>query len=112
VTLTAAIALSRIRSLSEVTMGRVAWGVVFGLVALVLVGGCDNACQNVCRRMAAYAEDCGLPVSDGEIDACVERQSAAEGEDLKACRQYGDPETIRQQWACEELASYWDGEGG
>jgi hypothetical protein len=92
-----------------VTMGRVAWGIGFGLVALA---GCNNACQEICGRMARYAEECGVAVSDGEIDACIERQSTAEGEDLKACRQFGDPETIRQQWTCDELSTYWDGEGG
>jgi hypothetical protein len=59
--------------------------------------------------MADYAtEDCGLTVADSEIDACVERQSAGlEREDAKACREFGDAETIRTQWSCDDLADYW-----
>lgn len=80
--------------------------VLLGISSLWLCG-CNNPCQDICRRMAAYAEDCGYTVSDGEVDACIERQSAPEREDIKACRTYGDPETLRNQWACEDLADYW-----
>lgn len=83
-----------------------AWGL--GL-AVVLLASCHNSCQNICHRMAAYGEECGLSIPDGEIAACIERQSSSEREDLKACRLYGDPESIRQQWSCEDLADYWSG---
>jgi hypothetical protein len=81
------------------------WGVALVLALL----GCHNPCQEICARMADYAtEDCGLPVSDGEIDTCMERQSSGlEKEDLEACRDYGDAEVIRAQWSCEDLAEYW-----
>lgn len=82
-------------------------------VALVIgwacLAGCQNACQEICGRMAEYATDeCGLPVSDDEIGACVERQSSGlEHEDLAACRDFGDAEVIRAQWSCEDLSDYW-----
>jgi hypothetical protein len=84
-----------------------------GLVGLALAAGCRNACQEICVRMADYAEECELPVSDGEIDACLERHSAnVEKEDLAACQDFGDGEVIRAQWSCEELGRYWSSGGG
>lgn len=61
--------------------------------------------------MADYAtEECQLPVSDGEIDACIERQSSGlEKKDLDACRDFGDAEVIRAQWSCDDLSEYWGG---
>ena len=84
------------------------WRVALG-IGLAAAGGCQNACQEICGRMADYAtEDCGITVADSEIDACVERQSAdAEREELKVCRDFGDAEVIRAQWSCEDLADYW-----
>jgi hypothetical protein len=84
----------------------------FGIaaVAALLAGtGCKNSCQDICGRMADYAaEDCGFTVPDAEIDACVERMGQAlEPEDRKACRDFGDPDVIRSQWSCEEMANYW-----
>ncbi|MEQ1564350.1 MAG: hypothetical protein ABMA64_01845 [Myxococcota bacterium] len=77
------------------------------LLALLTGGGaCRNACQDICTRMADYATECGYPVSDAEIDACIEGQSAP-GESRSACREFGDPEVIRTQWSCEDLSEYW-----
>jgi hypothetical protein len=83
---------------------------VIAAVAAVLAGtGCKNSCQQICSRMADYAtEDCGLTVSDAEIDACIEREGGSlEAEDKQACRDFGDPDVIRAQWTCEDLESYW-----
>lgn len=90
-------------------MGRVVW-LGLGLAGWVL-SGCNNACQDLCKNMADYAADCNFNVSDAEVDACIERQSAAEGDDLKTCRQFGDPETLRSQWTCQDLETYWTAGG-
>lgn len=77
---------------------------------LVQLAGCQNACQELCGRMADYAVECGLPpVSDAEMDACVQRQrgSALDDGDRKICRQFGDPVVIRAEWQCEDLADYF-----
>jgi hypothetical protein len=77
-----------------------------------LIQGCANPCQQICGRMASYAqEDCGYTVSDAELDACVDQQSSPESETLSVCRDYGDLETIRRQWSCDDLDAYW-GTGG
>jgi hypothetical protein len=73
---------------------------------------CNNACQEICGRMANYAEDCNLPVSDSEVDACIEEQAEATDEELKTCRQNGSAGDIRASWTCEQLAEYWAGDGG
>lgn len=79
------------------------------LAALFTGTGCRNSCQQICSRMADYAtEDCGMSVSDGEIDACIQRMGdAPDRDDKKACRDFGDAEAIRTQWTCEEVARYW-----
>lgn len=82
-----------------------------GLVGAALSAGCRNPCQEVCVNMADYAEECNLPISDAEIDACIERQSEPVDEDRAACRDFGDPEVLRAQWTCEDLGRYWGGEG-
>jgi len=76
-----------------------------------LIQGCANPCQQVCGRMANYAEDCGYTISDAELDACVDVQASPEKEALAICRDFGDLDTIERQWSCEELDAYW-GTGG
>jgi hypothetical protein len=85
-------------------MSRIGWMVWAG-IALV---GCQNPCQQVCQRMADYATECGLAVSDGEVGACVDRMGQdLAPEDKQACRDFGDPDVIRTQWTCQDLAVYW-----
>lgn len=73
--------------------------------------GCNNACQEICGRMANYMEDCNLPVSDSEIDTCLEEQAEATSEELKTCRQNGSAGDIRATWTCEVLSEYVAGGG-
>lgn len=87
-----------------ILLGAAVWAATLG-------AGCRNACQQVCAEMADYAEECSLPVSDADIDACMERHSAPTPEDKATCREFGDGEVIRQQWDCEELGRYWGGDG-
>jgi hypothetical protein len=75
-------------------------------LALAALGGCRNACQATCKTMAEAATDCGFTVPEADIDACVERQSQAEREDVKACRANG-PDNI--QYSCDELSLYFGG---
>lgn len=80
--------------------------VVFALV------GCMNPCQELCVTLAERAKECGLSVSDAEVDECVKAKKGKAGrEDADICREYGDPETVAQEWECEDLAVYWDGGG-
>lgn len=88
--------------------GLFGWFGLLGLLGLCGIG-CRNACADLCTSLAAYAEECALPVSDAEIDACYERQSDPDDADLQACREFGDPEVIRAQWSCDDLAKYWAG---
>lgn len=78
-------------------------------VALTFAGsiGCTNPCQQVCSRMAAYADECGLSVPAAEVDSCVSLYSSPAKEDVEFCRDFGDLDTIRRQWTCEDLEDYW-----
>jgi hypothetical protein len=85
----------------------------WALVLVVAAGsaGCRNACQEICGRMANYAEDCGIEVDDEDIDACIDEQADAESETLKSCRQNGSAEDIRNTWDCDTLLEYFQGGG-
>ena len=79
------------------------------LLALVstLATACQNSCQQVCVRMADYAEECGLTVSGGELAECIEEQSDVEREDIQVCQNFGELVTIRSEWSCDDMTSYW-----
>jgi len=84
---------------------------LLGLAALLAAPGCTNACGRICKQMADYAEECGLTVTDAELDECLEAQAGKESrDDRAACREYNDPEVIRQEWSCDDLEDYWAGE--
>ena len=83
-----------------------------GVAALGLAPGCRNACQDACTAYAEYAEECGFTVPEADLDACYERQSQAEGDDLKACREYGSVDSVRNQLGCDEVALYFGGGAG
>lgn len=75
-----------------------------------LLVGCDNSCQQICDRMAAYAEDCGVTVSKEEISACKDRQAGdASSEDRSACREYNSRAAIEEEWTCDDVQAYWSG---
>lgn len=89
-------------------MGTMRLSRLLPLAALALAA-CRNACQDACTAYADYAEECGFTVPDADLDACYERQSAAEGEDLQACREYGSLDSVRNQLGCDEVALYFGG---
>jgi hypothetical protein len=75
---------------------------------LAMLGGCQNACQRICGRMASYARDCGYEVSAEEVRACRRAQAGEESrEDRAVCRDFGDLQAIREEWTCEDLEDYW-----
>ena len=85
------------------------WKPTVLICGALLVSGCNNACQQVCVRMAAYADECGFKIPDAELDACVDGNSSTSlaAEDLQTCRDFGDAEMIRKQWDCDDLEAYW-----
>ena len=77
------------------------------VLVLALVGGCNNACQSVCGEMAKVAEDCGINVSNADMDSCIAAERDATRDERKACAKYGDAETIAGEWDCNEIGSYF-----
>lgn len=75
------------------------------LTSASLLGGCLSPCQQVCVRMADYAEECGFTVSDAELDTCIDEQ--ADAEDQGACRRAGAPAVIRAEWSCDDLEIFF-----
>ncbi len=70
-----------------------------------VLAGCQNPCQQLCVRMADYAEECAFTVSDADLDACIEAQSPPE--DPAVCRDFGNAAQIREEWTCEDLGIYF-----
>jgi hypothetical protein len=86
-------------------------------IALLLLGstlavGCNNACQALCGEMYDYALECGHPVSKDELKSCRQSQSNANTPRSERAQCRANFDDLRAEWTCEDLADYWDGEGG
>lgn len=74
------------------------------LLPVALLGACGNPCQSVCTEMARYAEECGLTVSREDVLTCKETQADVSADAADACRDYNDPDALREWWSCDDLA--------
>lgn len=80
-----------------------------GLALTALTAGCDNSCQQICDRMANYAEDCGIDVSREDVQACKDAQAGSASRDDRAvCRENNGRSDIRDEWDCEEVGAYFN----
>ncbi len=81
-------------------------------VGLGLFSGCDNSCQQICDRMARYAEECDIPVDREDIKACKDAQAgAASRGDRAICREYNSGNVIREEWDCDDVRAYFNEPG-
>ncbi len=82
------------------------------LLGAALGSGCNNACQALCGEMYDYALECGHPVTKDELKACRASQSNSNTprSERALCREHYDD--MRNEWSCDDLADYWDGQGG
>jgi uncharacterized membrane protein len=77
------------------------------VAAALLTTACSNACQAICHDMAAYAEDCGYIVADGELDSCVDAFSSASLPDGQkgVCQEHGG--NLKEEWSCQDVGDYF-----
>lgn len=80
---------------------RLGLGVVVGSLA-----ACNNPCQALCVTLADYARECGVTWEEAEITACINRQSNPGRESLRTCRDFGAPDRVRDEWACDDVLLY------
>ncbi len=82
------------------------------LIGSALASGCNNACQALCGEMYDYALECGFDVSKDELKSCRQDQANANTPrtERQLCRDHFDD--MRAEWTCDDLADYWDGQGG
>ncbi|MCP4809352.1 MAG: hypothetical protein GY913_11760 [Proteobacteria bacterium] len=75
-------------------------------LAAVALTGCSNACQDTCKELAAYAEECGYTVNDEQVKTCTSDFSRGntESEDRDHCAENVD--NVRTEWTCEEAGRY------
>ena len=81
------------------------------VAALALVGGltaCSNACQDICKELAAYAEECdsSVTVSDEQLATCKAdfKRSETDKETRQHCAEFAD--NVRDEWTCDEALQY------
>lgn len=75
------------------------------LVLVALLSACNNPCQGICTRIAAYARECGFEPTADDMAQCREEYATAnlvEG-DAEDCVEASDPVQLREWWTCEEL---------
>lgn len=85
------------------------WGAILLLAgSAVALGGCENSCQSFCVAMADYRDECGAPVSDAELQECVDRYANPSKDELATCSDFGQPDVLRRQWTCEDVNLYRD----
>jgi len=77
------------------------------LLVLPLFAACNNPCQKVCTRMARYAEDCGLRISDGDVADCKANLSEESSDVRSFCREFNSTSAIESEWTCDDVAFYW-----
>lgn len=82
-------------------------GFVFALLGLL--GGCSNPCQQICLNMADYASECGLEVTSDDLKTCQDGFADASDEDIAQCRDWNDPEQLREWWTCEDVEDNFQG---
>jgi hypothetical protein len=86
---------------------------LLGLAAAAFLAGCGNPCQQLCRELLNYAEECNLDISDEDLAECRVLQARPSPEDLDACEwgleRVEDPNgdrpiaRVRVEWTCEEM---------
>jgi hypothetical protein len=73
------------------------------VVALALLGGCSNPCQQLCLEMADYAEECGLTVSADEVKSCRDAYANADQTETAQCQTWNDADQVREWWSCQDV---------
>jgi hypothetical protein len=78
------------------------------MLAPLFASGCHNSCQQICNTMKKYADECGVEVQNSELSACFERQAGKASRDNRSvCREFGDMDSIQQEWSCADVEEYW-----
>ena len=78
------------------------------IAAFTALQGCQNSCQQVCVNMAEFRDECGVSVSDAELDSCMNTMKDAEMEDLSTCSEMGTMAVLRARWNCEDVNLFRD----
>ncbi|MCB9760873.1 MAG: hypothetical protein H6739_13630 [Alphaproteobacteria bacterium] len=82
------------------------------IASLCALVACNNPCQDLCKEIASYAEDCNITVPDTEPGACIDamRRRELTAEDRDTCRD--NAEFLRDEWTCADVELYFDNPGG
>ena len=83
---------------------------VFAVVLLVVgpwLGACSSPCQRLCVTLADRARECGVEIPQAEVDACIDEQ--ADSDQQASCRRVGDPDTVAQEWTCDDVEAFFAG---
>ncbi len=74
------------------------------MLVLLALFGCQNPCQTLCQTMADRAYECGLSVSQDELESCVLANEQPTPEWSAQCLEADDPQRLEEWWTCDEIA--------
>ena len=58
--------------------------------------------------MKKFAKDCGIEIDSSEMSDCISRQAGKASRDNRAaCREFGDLDSIEEEWTCADIGEYW-----
>lgn len=77
------------------------------LVLAATAAGCRNACQSTCVQLAEFSRECGISVSDADVDACIADQADAPDEARPICRESGGGQDIDSLLSCDDMPLFW-----
>jgi hypothetical protein len=74
------------------------------MLVVALLFGCQNACQNLCQTMAERAVQCGLSVTQDELESCISENEEVDEARSAQCVDADDPLRLEEWWSCDEFA--------
>ena len=86
------------------------------MLLILLATACNNACQDLCKEMVAYAEECDFTVPDDQPGACIAENGRRDmrknpmdfgagplspKDQIQVCEENID--NLREEWSCEDV---------
>jgi hypothetical protein len=75
------------------------------LLSLGSLAGCAKPCQSLCQTMATRAADCGLTVTEQDLEDCAAKYEEVDEQTEAACAEADDANRLEEWWTCDELAA-------
>lgn len=74
------------------------------MLVLLTLFGCQNPCETLCQTMAQRATECGLSVTQDELESCVKASENPTAEWVQQCLDADEAQRLEEWWTCNEVA--------